>query len=110
MTDPNQLKAIQERSERLRQVIEGRQRPRDDAARLRYVALCALVAGDVPALLADREELIALLREVEWKGTAPPGYEQDGLSYCPCCAGCRDPAAGWPVGHTPSCPLAAALR
>jgi hypothetical protein len=92
MIDRQQLEEIRERWERLRTLVENR-RPDDEATRLRYVAPSAMVAGDVPALLADREELIALLREVDRR--APE---------CPLCGELRE------TGHTPACPLAAALR
>jgi hypothetical protein len=52
------------------------------------------------ALLAEREELIGLLREVEWSGSGPSGYAR----FCPACPGEST------NGHHPSCRLAAYLR
>ena len=59
-------------------------------------------AGDlregVPTLLAEREDMIALLRYVEWAGFV------DGNSACPVCSNA-------PVeGHASDCGLAAFLR
>lgn len=54
----------------------------------------------LPALLRERTELIALLRDVEWRGTDP----QVGSACCPCCW------AEQCEGHAPDCRLAAAIR
>src|SRR6266498_672669 len=57
----------------------------------------------VPALLAEREELLALLQEIEWSGT------EDGQEVCPACRGHREPppgdlsAYGARHGHAPDC-------
>jgi hypothetical protein len=65
----------------------------------------------VPALLFERDELIALLRELEWAAVA--GYK------CPICRGRRpgtlspydlqDPGLDHSEGHAPDCRLARAL-
>lgn len=75
-------------------------------------------ADVVPALLSEREEMLALLREVEW-GRAP-------FTLCPVCEAMREDAFDrWEAlirrdglspdpkvrrGHTPACRLAAFLR
>ncbi len=52
----------------------------------------------VPALLADRVELVALLRELEWCGLSTDGME------CPTCSQTLI------EGHRADCRLAAFLR
>ena len=61
-----------------------------------------VVAEAVPSLLAEREELIALLREIEWKGKPSSDAYIDPV--CPAC-GCFDYK-----GHAPGCRLAAFLK
>jgi hypothetical protein len=67
----------------------------------------------VPALLSERESLLSLLREVEWKGATGTSYDPD--TGCPVCAG-SEPTADMPigsypdVGHAPDCRLSVALR
>lgn len=57
----------------------------------------------VPSLLAEREEMLAVLREVEWKGVG--GDSEVGFwPACPCCGRGRD------VGHAAGCRLAASIR
>lgn len=51
------------------------------------------------ALLAERKELLALLREVEWRG----GFEHSD-AYCPICGADKDDGK-----HAPDCRLAAFL-
>jgi hypothetical protein len=54
----------------------------------------------VAALLAEREKMLAVLHEVEWKG-----FTMDtDRDVCPCCARARE------EGHTPNCRLAALLK
>jgi hypothetical protein len=65
----------------------------------------------LPALLFERDELIALLREIQWAAVA--GYR------CPICRGRRpgtlshydlqDPGLDHSEGHAPDCRLARAL-
>lgn len=73
----------------------------------------ALIAEALPALLAEREEMLAVLRKVEWSATRGT-YEQEA---CPVCgAGRYDPPEPGPlrddnrVGHAPDCRLAALLK
>jgi hypothetical protein len=68
-----------------------------------------LAVEAVPALLSEREGLIALLKEIEWKGV-----------HCPSCGGLNPDAPrrngisaeGMEhlLGHKPDCRLSAALR
>lgn len=72
-------------------------------------------------LLAERSELLALLREMEWSADL---YADAGNEICPACRGARPgsdaadevsefPLIGGaprPVGHAPDCRLAAFLR
>ena len=69
----------------------------------------------VPALLAEREELIALLRKVEWADNSDGEYDQ----ACPCCARrlanngckCEHCVAAFGMGsHAADCELAAFLK
>lgn len=53
----------------------------------------------VPALLAEREEMLALLRAMQW--AVPQGMAR----VCPSCRGVFGEG-----GHTPDCRLAAFLR
>jgi hypothetical protein len=69
----------------------------------------------IPALLREHDDLIALLRKIEWCGDPSLG------AWCPSCRGIN-PAAFTPgvkgilrfvpttVGHTPDCRLAAFLK
>lgn len=81
----------------------------------------AWVAANGPALTRQRDEAVELLRELEWKGAF--GQEGEHIA-CPCCKGVQ-PDLSWddydrehykamyedhPIGHTPDCRLAAALR
>jgi hypothetical protein len=63
--------------------------------------------GALSALLSERAELLALLREVEWKSGA---YRED--SRCPACFGLEplDSSSSAEEGHAPDCRLAAFLR
>lgn len=62
----------------------------------------AVIAHEaVPALLAEREEVLALLREVEWSATID--QNAGGEHACPECF------CGEPEGHAPDCRLAAFL-
>lgn len=68
------------------------------------------LAAAVPALFAEREEALAVLREVEWGGT------ENGAAVCPSCGGYHeDPPGdlgfyGARRGHAPDCRLAALLK
>jgi hypothetical protein len=64
------------------------------------------VRDAVPALLAERAELLALLREVEWAPSMASDTDLMGEDYdrCPKCLMERRDA------HAPGCRLAAALR
>lgn len=66
------------------------------------VAARKLSTDVVPALLADREELLGMLRQVEW--TTAPGTD---VSFCP---SCRARAMPGEARHAPDCRLAALLR
>jgi hypothetical protein len=97
-----------------RELLAIAQRPVEDdflkaLERGRQIGVLACEA--VPALLSERDELIALLREVEWAAVA--GYR------CPICHGRRpgtlshydlqDPGLDRSEGHAPDCRLGAFL-
>lgn len=66
------------------------------------------LASAVPALLAEREGLLSLLREVEWRaGTAWALHEQGTQPNRPACPVCW---AEDEDGHAPDCRLAAFLK
>jgi hypothetical protein len=66
----------------------------------------------LPLLLAEREETLALLREVEWGGTGSTDYDEVE-PCCPSCGGFKpnpqarqvSPQTGEPFrfGHAPDC-------
>lgn len=62
----------------------------------------------LPLLLSEREEMLALLREIEWGGITIPVPDATGVEYeCPMCPICgRAPIQG----HTLDCRLAALLK
>jgi len=65
-----------------------------------------LLAGGVCALLADRAELIALLKKIEWEGSGD-------FSNCPECGGLSHEWEGTDLGttgHKTDCKLAAFLK
>lgn len=77
-----------------------------------------LARESVPALLTEREEMIALLRDIEWSGEEYLDYDLSH-SACPTCRGI-DPSeieddydrgkasdANLRIGHAPDCRLAA---
>jgi len=63
-------------------------------------ALVLAARAAVPALLAEREEMLALLREVEWGGTDEPSSEGPGGRYCP-----HPKCIGPEPWHDVACPL-----
>lgn len=57
----------------------------------------------LPALLAEREEMLAVLREVEWNGDS-------AVFECPICRGEWDDLHHFGQQHAPNCRLAALLN
>jgi hypothetical protein len=87
--------------------------PPDEAQRTRELlsdVLVTLATQAVPQLLAEREEMLEMLREVEW--SKPVGV--DGcIDACPACLGqkpWRNERGDTGGGHAPDCRLAAFLR
>lgn len=79
--------------------------------------LADMALDAIPDLIAERSELLALLREVEWKGPEyRPGEQVDPVRReCPVCGGVRGPLPERsPLadieGHVVGCGLAAFLR
>lgn len=72
-----------------------------------------IVRVALPALLAEREEMLAVLREVEWAGRA---WEVDPeYACCPVCGGFRQECLpsgrdGSFIGHAPDCRLDAEIQ
>jgi hypothetical protein len=86
-------------------------RDANSADRNRAFDLNAPIAMDlareaVPALLAEREEMLAVLREVEWSARADVIDEVpiEEAQACPACLAIQR------TGHAPGCRLAALLR
>lgn len=68
-------------------------------------------------VMAEREKLLALLREVEWGGLVKSDDREEMGEGCPCCGGIRPGAPNeccakaykFRIGHSPNCRLAAFL-
>lgn len=80
----------------------------------------AAASEAISTLLAEREEMLALLREIEWSGTVFLDWDYS-KSACPCCSGVKpeewddayddtlDDVRSGKIrkGHAPDCRLAA---
>ena len=98
-------------------VLAPAEKDRENAAR--GLALGATLAQAGVLLLAEREELFALLREVEWTDIAPD-HAEEPIRMCPCCRrishadvmearGHGRMVHRGESGHAPDCRLAAFL-
>lgn len=94
-----------------------------DSDALAWTQAVEAVAAILAPLVARAEALEAMLREVEWGGTAIFGYREEDHPCCPCCGGWRPrrlyPRKEWKNlpsdelescgDHRPGCRLAALL-
>lgn len=84
------------------------------AGRAASARLAGLASEAFPALLAERDELLALLREIQWADNSGDEYTAE----CPCCGGTSPVSAAnhdydpndRDISHRPDCRLAAFLR
>ncbi len=85
-------------------LLSGRNPDADPKAIARRAGLLLLA---VPALLSEREEMLRVLRKVEWR--SPGG---DGVGFCPACDRARPARDAFGVlvgGHAPDCRIDALL-